>query len=240
VTSPNTEFLVVITIAMTFAGLLSVLIFAFLVRESKRKQYDEDRHRVELEVIRKSLEDQLYRLNERLVATDARWRDVNHLLISAQKFAPSPDQAPPVPRSNFLENAGLRETDVDKKLVFVLTPFHSDYWPTYEAVASVCQSIGLKCLRGDEEHVTGDILQHILRLMSQARLIIANLDGRNPNVFYELGIAHALGKPVLPIASSPEDLPFDIRSTRILFWKTPQELGQKLRDELLKIFVATN
>jgi hypothetical protein len=216
------------------------LIMYVLVRESKQRRYDEERHRVELEVIRKSLEEQLYRLNDRLVATDERWRDVNHLLISAQRFAPPTEQPSPVPRSQFLDRAGLTEAKIDKNLVFVLTPFHPDYERTYEAIGSVCRSIGLKCMRGDEEHIVGDILQHILQLMVSARLIIANLDGRNPNVFYELGLAHALGKPVLTIASSPQDLPFDISSTRILFWKTPQELGQKLRDELLKIFVASN
>jgi hypothetical protein len=230
----------VIFAAMGFAATIVAVTMGVLLRESRGRRYDEERRRAELEVIRKSLEDQLYRLNDRLVATDERWRDVNHLLMSGQRFAPPPEQAPPVARSRFLERAGLAEADIDKNLVFVLTPFHPDYRRPYEAIASVCTSIGLKCMRGDEEHVAGDILQHILRLIAKARLVIANLDGRNPNVFYELGIAQALGKPVLLIASSPEDLPFDVRTTRIVFWKTPQELEEKLRRELLKIFVAPN
>lgn len=237
-TSHSDQILLVIAAAVALTGTFVGIIFAFLFRESKRKRYDEERHRVELEVVRRSLEEQLYRLNERLVASEDRWRDVNHLLISAQRLAPLPEESAPAPRSQFLAKAGVAQTEVDKTLVFVLTPFHPDYELTYDAIASICQSIGLKCLRGDEEHITGETFPHILRLIAQSRLVVANLDGRNANVFYELGIAHALGKPVLLVASSPKDVPFDVRTTRIVFWQSIQELRQKLRDELLKIFVA--
>jgi len=227
-------------VAMMLATLLIALVMYLLQKQNRERRYDEYKHRAELEQIRKSFEDQIYKLTDRLVATDERWRDVNHLLMSGQRFTPTLERLPSSPHSDFLVRAGLTEpdTEIDKKLVFVLTPFHPDYEAAYERVAGVCRSIGLTCLRGDEEHVTGDILSHILRLIVKARLVIANADGRNPNVFYELGIAHALGKPTLIIAASQADLPFDVRSARIIFWREPEELQQRLRDELLKVFVA--
>ena len=236
----SSDLFIVISVVTGSAAVVVSIVLYLLVRESKHRRYDEDRHRVELEVMRKSLEEQLYRLNERLVATDARWRDVNHLLISAQQFASPQEDQSSRRHPKFLERAGVAEGGTDKDLVFVLTPFHPDFESTYENIASVCGTIGLKCMRGDEEHVTGDVLQHILQLITRSRVVIANLDGRNPNVFYELGIAQALDKPVLSVSSTPEGAPFDVRTNRIIFWQNSQELRQKLRDELLKIFVSSN
>jgi hypothetical protein len=227
--------------AAAFAAIVSSVLLYLVQRDSKRRKYDEAHHRSELESIRRSLEEQIYRLTDRLVASDERWRDVNHLLVSSQRLSPPPEKPTNVPSSEFLKRAGLEDADlkVDNKLVFVLTPFHPEYRGTYEIVASVCANIGLRCLRGDEDYISGDIFRHILKLLAQCRLVIANVDGRNPNVFFELGIAQALGKPVVMIASSHQDIPFDIRSTRIIFWHSPSELSGRLREEVAKVFVSS-
>ena len=61
--------------------------------------------------------------------------------------------------------------------------------------------------------MTAPILDKIGRLISQADVVIADCSGRNPNVFYELGMAHALGKPVVLITSDAvEQAPTDIRA----------------------------
>ena len=52
--------------------------------------------------------------------------------------------------------------------------------------------------------------------ISSADLIVADLTGQNPNVFYEVGIAHTLEKPVLLLSMSIEDIPFDLRHRRVL------------------------
>lgn len=231
---------ITLAIAMGFGAVLISMLIYLLQRQARDRHYDDERHRAQLDSIRKSFEEQIYRLTDRLLATEERWRDVNHLLVSGQTFGTPPERTPNVVRSGILERAGLQEqeTNVDKKLVFMLTPFHPDYEGPYIGVREVCASIGLNCLRGDEEHVKGDLLRHILSLIAKARLIIANVDGRNPNVFYELGIAHALNKPVLIISSMPNIPPFDIRTTRIIFWDTIPQMKSELRNELLKVFVA--
>ncbi len=68
-------------------------------------------------------------------------------------------------------------------------------------------------------------------------LVIADLSGQNPNVFYEVGIAHTLGKPVLLLSQSIEDVPFDLRHRRVLPYEyTPigcKRLVARLREHVL-------
>jgi nucleoside 2-deoxyribosyltransferase len=74
-----------------------------------------------------------------------------------------------------------------------------------------------------------------MKLLVSARLIIANIDGRNPNVFYELGIAHALDKPVIIISRNIPDIAFDIKGMRMILYKNHRELKRDLLYEITKI-----
>lgn len=219
-----------------------VALLVLLNQRQQQRRYDEERNRAEIETMRHSLESRIYELNERMMATEARWRDANHLLLSSQEAVAEPDARPSkVPLTNFLNGMGVDESDltVDDKLVFVLTPFHDNYQETYEVIRSLCTEAGFRCLRGDEQFVAGDILAHILQLLVQARLVIANIDGRNPNVFYELGFAHALDKSTIMVARTAADLPFDIRTKRILLYDNYEQLQSRLRTELLKVLAAS-
>lgn len=68
----------------------------------------------------------------------------------------------------------------------------------------------------------------------ESRYVIANLNGRNPNVYYELGIAQAIGKPVILIAdvSSYKEIPFDLQSNRLLLYRNEGELTNMILDML--------
>ncbi len=92
---------------------------------------------------------------------------------------------------------------------------------------------------GDEDSIKGDILPYILRKIVKARLVIACMDGRNANVFYELGIAHALGKPTILISSSKEIkvVPVDVRSKYITFYKDTNDLINVLRKSINKLLI---
>ena len=230
----------VVGVVVTFAALLLSIMMVYTNRRHTR--YDDERHRIELELMRRSIESQMYGLNEKLLATEDRWRDVNHLLISSQSrqpeaFEPSKQVVPSV----FLSSAGISPDDlkIERDLVFVLTPFHPTYKKQFAVVASVCSVLGLRAMRGDEEFVPGDVFPHILRLIIRARIVVAIIDGRNPNVFYELGIAHALGKPTILIAPTPEDVPFDLRTKRLVLFQSLDELSEKLKDELARVVVAS-
>jgi len=232
---------VLVLLVLLSSGMVGLLL---QVKESRQRRYDEEKHRAELDELRKSLEERTYLLMDRLTSTDQRWKEVNHLLLSGQRASPRKGVDYPVesvPHLEFLVQAGIDpgSVTVDRKLVFVLTPFHPDFEAVFLAIRESCLKIGLSCMRGDEEHIqVGNILRHILRLVVRARLIVAVVDGRNPNVFYELGIAHAIGKPVLLIGKSKEDVPFDINANRVLFYSDISQLKERLDLELAKVLAA--
>lgn len=227
-------------LVLTFIGLLLAFMFLYIWR--RNATYDQEKHRVELELMRRAIESQMYGLNDKLVATEARWRDVNHLLLSSQSKQLDAESTSPLPLTPFLRSAGLTREDLveDEKLVFVLTPFHPRHKKEFEVISQVCQQLGLTAMRGDEEFVSGDVFPHIIRLIVRSRLVIANIGGRNPNVFYELGIAQGLGKTTILISPTPEDVPFDIRTKRLVLFKSLNDLRVTLRDELARSFVKSS
>ncbi len=80
-------------------------------------------------------------------------------------------------------------------------------------------------------------MEQIWEQITKARVLLADLTGKNPNVFYELGLAHAKSKPVIFIASNLEDIPFDLRHLRVIIYeqKNPnwgEELKQNITNYL--------
>jgi hypothetical protein len=69
--------------------------------------------------------------------------------------------------------------------------------------------------------------------INNAKVLVAELTSKNPNVFYELGIAHALQKPVVLISSNEEDVPFDLKHIRVIYYETSDPFwGQKLLNKV--------
>jgi len=220
-------------------GLLIGLIVYLLTFTLKKRRYDEQKHVALLEDIRESMELQMYRINDRLNTNEERWKDVNHLLIQNRYTADSAiaKSQKRVYYSDFLKSNGIVENDllIDEKLVFILTPFHDKFAEEYSIIKNTCAEVGFTAMRGDETFFKGDIFPEMLKLVVKARLIIANTNGRNPNVFYELGIAQALDKPVLLLSNQPATLPIDLQSKRFLIFKDLQNLQSSLRDELIAL-----
>lgn len=235
------DMIVVFSLTTAFTTMLAVVMLLF--RHLREGRYNQAVQRAELDKLRASLEDRIYALQDRLLSTADRWRDVNHLLLDSQRVSGSDKTlaSREVAMTSYLKQMGFTQQDavVDTKLVFVLTPFHTQHEATFEAIRRVCFDVGLKCVRGDEECVPSDILRHILRQMVRARVIIANIEGRNANVFYELGIAHALGKPTILVAESLENVPFDVKSRRIILYEHTKQLESKLKGELMKTLITT-
>ena len=120
-------------------------------------------------------------------------------------------------------------------MIFILTPFHDKFREDYEVIKDVCSQNGFKAFRGDENYFKSDIFPEMLKLIVKSSLIIANINGRNPNVLYELGIAQALDKPVLLVSQKPKDLPIDIKSKKFLIYTSYTDLQEKIRKELLNL-----
>lgn len=99
-----------------------------------------------------------------------------------------------------------------RAFVFVIMPFDKSFNDTYElGIKSACIAAGVDCERVDEQMFLENILERIYNQISRADIVVAEMTDRNPNVFYEAGYAHGLGKPVILLTKSADDIPFDLR-----------------------------
>ena len=71
-------------------------------------------------------------------------------------------------------------------------------------------------MRGDDFFTVNSVMQDVWSAICAARIVIAECTGRNPNVFYEIGMAHTIGKPIIFVTQNSEDVPFDIRHIRYI------------------------
>lgn len=101
-------------------------------------------------------------------------------------------------------------------LVSVMMPFDVSFNPVYVAIQKAAEQAGLRCRRADEIWETPAVIQDIVNLIDRAKVVVCDCTGRNPNVFYEIGIAHALGREVLLLTQSEHDVPFDLRHLRYI------------------------
>ncbi len=104
-----------------------------------------------------------------------------------------------------------------KPLAFVIMPFDEEFKDVYEQfLKPVLKDAGFCVKRADDILSQQNILTDVLQGIHDGDLIIADLTGENPNVFYELALAHALEKPVIMLTQSVEGIPFDLQSYRLL------------------------
>lgn len=128
------------------------------------------------------------------------------------------------------------DTEVDNRLVSVMMPFDLQFNGVYVTLKRTAASLGLECLRADDIWEHDAIIQDIVSLIARSKVIICDCTGRNANVFYEIGIAHALGKNVILITQHATDIPFDLRHLRYVTYLNNREglddLSTKLQTRL--------
>ena len=126
-----------------------------------------------------------------------------------------------------------------KPYVFVLMPFGSQYHLFEQVKAAVHDSIKLNCLRADDFPGAGfDLLEKIHVAIERAELVIAEISERNANVFYELGYAVGINKPILLIANRGVEIPTDLRGRELVLRSDDKEgtksFGEELRNNLMR------
>ncbi len=95
------------------------------------------------------------------------------------------------------------------------------------------EAAGLKPHRADDHYRPSAIVHDICGYTKKPAVILADLTGKNPNVFYELGLAHAIAKPAVLVSASIEDVPFDLRSLRVITYdKNAPDWGAVLGDRI--------
>lgn len=117
-------------------------------------------------------------------------------------------------------------------LVSVMMPFDASFHGVYSSIQGATEDAGLRCRRADEIWENPAIIQDIVNLIDRAKVVVCDCTGRNPNVFYEIGIAHALGREVILLTQSEHDIPFDLRHLRYIRYLNNGEGLQNLRTQL--------
>jgi nucleoside 2-deoxyribosyltransferase len=116
-----------------------------------------------------------------------------------------------------------------------MQPFGGTLGGYYDSIfRPAIERIGLMPIRADAEiFSTGKIMDQVWRGIRSAKVLVAELTSKNPNVFYELGLAHALNKPVVLVSSNEDDVPFDLRHIRVIVYDRLDPFwGQKLIDKV--------
>jgi hypothetical protein len=110
-----------------------------------------------------------------------------------------------------------------KKTIMAAMPFADKYDDTFVAMANAAKSVTAVCVKANQGYFTGDIINKIKTDIMNSVAVISDLSESRPNVLYETGFAHALGKPTVHICSTPlDELPFDVQT-----WNTiPYSIGQ--------------
>ena len=114
---------------------------------------------------------------------------------------------------------------------FVMMPFAQPLGGYYESVYKpAIEKAGLQPMRADADIFgAGKIMNQVWSGIRSAKVLVAELTSRNPNVFYELGLAHALKKPVVLISSNEDDVPFDLQHIRVIYYDVNDPFwGKKL------------
>jgi len=127
----------------------------------------------------------------------------------------------------------LSENPVDPKLISFMMPFSAPFTPVYSEIKTALEAQRYRCQRADDFWLHAHIMSDVIELMCTSSVIVCDLTDKNPNVFYEAGIAHTLGKEVILITQSRDDVPFDLRPLRYLHYLNNNEGRAKLAEEIL-------
>ena len=121
---------------------------------------------------------------------------------------------------------------VEDDLVSVMMPFDASYAGVFRTIKSACKDNELRCQRADDIWGEAEIIQDVFSLIYRSRIVVCDFSDRNPNVFYEAGIAHTLGRTVVPIFQNKNDLPFDVAHMRAIRYLNNREGLRKLKETL--------
>lgn len=124
---------------------------------------------------------------------------------------------------------------MNEEFCFVLMPLSEELSEVYHAaIKPAVEGQGLKCIRSDEVEDPGNIIKRIIEYIRKAKIIIADLTGKRPNVFYEMGIAHSFGNNTILLAQSIKDVPFDVQVYHVILYENTIAGGNKLRKSIEK------
>jgi len=141
----------------------------------------------------------------------------------------------PVDTGARLKKLGKAISVSSKDTCLVVMPLAEPHGAYYDQIYKpAVEKAGLRPVRADAEIFgAGKITDQVWQGIKAAKILVAELTTRNPNVFYELGLAHALRKPVVLVSSNENDVPFDLRHIRVIYYDVNDPFwGRKLIDKV--------
>ena len=131
--------------------------------------------------------------------------------------------------------------DQKKKLCFVLMPFKEDLIEVYsKAIKPACTKAGFDALRVDELEGPLNINRKVIEYIFNSDAVVADLTEWNPNVFYELGVAHAIDNKTVMIIQKKNDIPFDVKTYRCIQYEQNEAGLKKLQEGIIKSLLSIN
>ncbi len=122
--------------------------------------------------------------------------------------------------------------DIDSTLASTMMPFGADFDVVYREIEKAVQNVGMESRRADQIWESSAIIQDIVALIDKSFVVICDCTKKNSNVFYEIGIAHTLGREVILITQNSEDVPFDLGHIRHIKYLNNGEGLDALRSNL--------
>lgn len=119
--------------------------------------------------------------------------------------------------------------------VFIVMSFKEEFDETYKVYKAICKDFGFDAVRTDKVFSLEKIRPRILSGIRHSAFVIADVTEMSPNVFYEVGFAEGLGKPIIATARAGTKLPFDIADTPVLFWNDTEDLRSQLESMIKEI-----
>lgn len=130
---------------------------------------------------------------------------------------------------------------MDNKKAFILMPFAESLNDVYDfLIKGALIEAGYQVKRADDIKSQSNILEDIVKGILESDLIVADLTDSNANVYYELGVAHALQKKVVLITQDIEELPFDLKSYRVIGYSTHFTRMNEAKNELYQLAIQAS
>lgn len=169
--------------------------------------------------------------------------DLRQAVNTAQSTPVSTEaESPKEGASKGTKNAADEEAPATRvSTFFVVMPFLPELDDVYHfGIRAVVRDLGGSCERADEMQYTGGVMEKIYASIREADAVIAEVSAPNPNVYYEIGFAHALGKPVVLVTRDIEGTPFDLRAYNHVLYSSIVDLQKRLKVLLQKYIKEEN
>lgn len=208
-----------------------IIVMSIQIKKSRNSKYSKLQELISYTQKREEIEQEINKLTYELMNSSlADYVDVNRLVFSGQDNLGINNI---INYNAFLEQFGIKKDKlhIRKNFALFLSPFSKEGNRLFEVCQRILGGVDILLQRTNNVVEKDDILMNIVTLILQAELIIVNINGWNHNVYYELGIAHALGKQTILISKAnypQKKIGFDIRQKKIIMYKNDADLEKEL------------